>query len=279
MKKDAFPSAIQKVTIGYYDSDVPKVNNRIKLEQNLFSFLLEGEKSVQYADAKITIDPSQFLLLSAGNCLMSEKTVAAGGRYRSVLIFFDNSTLVDFFIQHPLTLQPKNTTREENAIVVFKKDAFLTHFAESLVVMLSHDQPVSLKMMKVKLEELLLYISEHYPGQIQTLQNLSQREDTELLIRQAVSANIDSRTSVAELAFLCNMSLSTFKRRFVKIYQTSPNKWLIDKRMQKAANILKQGEQTASQIYLDLGYENLSSFVQSFKQVYGVTPKQYQLAN
>lgn len=63
------------------------------------------------------------------------------------------------------------------------------------------------------------------------------------------------------------------------IYGTSPNKWLLEKRMQKAAQLLKQGECKASEIYVELGYENLSSFVQSLKQVHGITPKQYQLSN
>jgi AraC-like DNA-binding protein len=75
------------------------------------------------------------------------------------------------------------------------------------------------------------------------------------------------------------MSLSTFKRRFARIYGTSPNKWLLEKRMQKAAQMLKQSECKVSEIYFELGYENLSSFIQSFKQVHGITPKQYQLSN
>lgn len=94
-----------------------------------------------------------------------------------------------------------------------------------------------------------------------------------------LTAHLDHPVTVEELAFLCHTSLSTFKRRFAKIYGTSPNKWLLEKRMQKAARLLKQGEYKASDIYVDLGYENLSSFVQSFKQVYGITPKQYQLSN
>jgi len=48
--------------------------------------------------------------------------------------------------------------------------------------------------------------------------------------------------------------------------------------MQRAADMLKQKDVNASEIYNDLGYENLSGFVQSFKQIYGVTPKQYQLS-
>jgi AraC-like DNA-binding protein len=75
------------------------------------------------------------------------------------------------------------------------------------------------------------------------------------------------------------MSLSSFKRRFARIYGNSPNRWLLEKRMERAAKMLRQEKRKASEIYYELGYENLSSFIQSFKQVYGTTPKQYQLLN
>jgi AraC-like DNA-binding protein len=210
---------------------------------------------------------------------MSEKIAATGGRYRSILFFFDNKLLADFFIRHPQVPQPSTQNNNEEAFLVFEKDAFLIHFIESLGFMLGFGQPSSAEMRKVKLEELLLYLSEHYPEKIQRLRNFSYEADDDLLIRQAITANIYNAVTVEELAFLCHMSLSTFKRRFARIYGTSPNKWLLEKRMQKAAQLLKHGECKVSEIYFELGYENLSSFIQSFKQVHGITPKQYQLSN
>lgn len=262
-----------------YNSEVVSINARIKLQQNLFSFLLEGQKCVQYAGTQAKIDPNQFLLLSSGNCLMSEKIAATDGHYRSILFFFDNKLLADFFIRHPETVLPSISEKNEVPFLVFEKDAFLINFIESLGFMLASGQPLSAEMRKVKLEELLLYLNEHYPERIQRFRNSSYEADEDLLIRQAITSNIYNAVTVEELAFLCHMSLSTFKRRFARIYGTSPNKWLLEKRMEKAAQLLKQGEYKASEIYFELGYENLSSFIQSFKQVHGITPKQYQLSN
>jgi len=275
----ALQKKIDPISIFSYHSDVVTINSRVELRQNLFSFLLEGNKSVSYAEAQVKIDPNQFLLLSSGNCLMSEKIAATGGRYRSILISFDNEILADFFIRHPLSHQTKKKKNNDNPFLVFEKDSFLANFIDSLGFMLITAKPLSAEMRKVKLEELLLYISEHYPEKIQQLRNFNYEVDGDLVIRQAITANIYNAMTVEELAFLCHMSLSTFKRRFSKIYMTSPNKWLLEKRMQRAARLLKEGERKASEIYLELGYENLSSFIQSFKQIHGITPKQYQLSN
>jgi AraC-like DNA-binding protein len=46
--------------------------------------------------------------------------------------------------------------------------------------------------------------------------------------------------------------------------------------MEMAAGLLRQQGQNASEVYQQVGYENLSSFIQSFKQSYGVTPREYQ---
>lgn len=267
----------RKLNIIRYNSDVATINSRIKLEQNLFSFLLEGNKSVQYAGTKVTINPNQFFLLSAGNCLMSEKIATSGGQYRSILFFFDNELLTDFFMRHPRLTKALKSKHKEEPFLVFESDAFLANFVSSLGLILDSGQSLSQELQTVKLEELLVYISDFYPEVLKRLDYYSYHSDQDFLIRQAVTVNIYNAITVEELAFLCYMTLSTFKRRFTKLYGTSPKKWFLDKRMQKAAQMLRKSDLNSSEIYIELGYENFSSFIKSFKQVHGMTPKQYQL--
>ncbi len=266
------------IAIVRYVTQAPSTRNPIKLRQNLLSFLLEGEKTVYYAGTTVRLKPGQFLLLSAGNCIMSEKMGAEEGSYKSLLISFDNKLLADFFVRYSRVLQTPAGQLRKEPFLLFDRDVFLDNYVTSLNQLLIAGQPLSPGMQLIKLEELLLYLGETYPGQLQKLRQVSQEADDDVLVRQAVTAHMDQPITVEELAFLCHTSLSTFKRRFSKIYGSSPTKWLLEKRMQKAARLLKQDQYMASEIYYELGYENLSSFIQSFKQVYGVTPKQYQVA-
>jgi AraC-like DNA-binding protein len=260
-----------------YNSDVATINSKIILEQNLFSFLIEGNKSVQYAGTKATINPNQFFLLSAGNCLMSEKISTPNGRYRSILFFFDSEILIDFFKRHPMLIEPLKSKQNEEPFLVFEKDAFLKNFIDSLSLILASGQLLSQELQSVKLEELLIYLSGCYPEILKKLHFNSFDSEQDFLIRKIVTANIYNVITVEELAFLCYMTLSTFKRQFARIYGKSPKKWFQETRMQKAAQMLKASNVNVSEIYLELGYQNLSSFIQSFKQVYGTTPKQYRL--
>lgn len=66
------------------------------------------------------------------------------------------------------------------------------------------------------------------------------------------------------------MSLSTFKRNFINEYATSPGKWLQNQRLQKAKETWEKGNLKPPEIYLDLGYNNLSNFSFAFKNKFGV---------
>lgn len=268
----------EPVVIYQYASQLASTKTRISLQQNLFSFLLEGEKKVEYAGASVQSKPGQFLLLSAGNCLMSEKTAGPSGTYKSILIAFDNHILADFLSRHSSSSPSRPCNAQKEPFLRFEQDDFLANYLESLRLLVASGLPTP-AMRLLKLEELLSYLEQTCPGQLQKLHTKRGESSDELLIRQAVTAGIDQPVTVDELAFLCNISVSTFKRRFAKLYGHSPTKWMLEKRMQKAARLLSQEKRKASEIYDELGYENLSSFIQSFKHVYGLTPKQYQVAN
>ena len=91
-----------------------------------------------------------------------------------------------------------------------------------------------------------------------------------------IETNKHKKLTLTELAFLSNMSVSTFKREFEKHFQESPIKWFQEKRLEHAAFLLKNEQKRASEIYYEIGYESLSSFVQAFKVRFGKTPKQFQ---
>lgn len=283
MRKPALVPAKQvseKLLITRYNTGTPAASASISLRQHLFTFLLEGEKRVRFAGSQVVVKPHQFVLLTAGNCLMSEKAASVNHRYHSLLIFFADELLVDFLVRHA-DLLPSGRTQVGAALpfLLLEKDAFLTNFTQSLDFLVSADQPVPYELQKLKLEELLLYLALHYPVQLCQLQHLSGEANDELTVRQVVTTHLEAAITVEELAFLSNMSLSTFKRRFARLYGTSPRKWLLGQKMERAAKLLRQDARPASEIYDQLGYENLSSFIQSFKQAYGLTPKQYQLMN
>lgn len=78
--------------------------------------------------------------------------------------------------------------------------------------------------------------------------------------------------SLERFGYLTGRSLSTFNRDFRKIFQTTPQRWLTQKRLELAYYHLKEKHKRPSDVFLEVGFEDLSHFSHAFKKQYGFVP-------
>jgi AraC-like DNA-binding protein len=78
--------------------------------------------------------------------------------------------------------------------------------------------------------------------------------------------------SMDKFGQLTGRSLNTFKRDFQKAFNATPQKWLTQKRLELAYYHLAQNQRKPAEIYLEVGFENLSHFSFAFKKHYGFSP-------
>jgi AraC family transcriptional regulator, exoenzyme S synthesis regulatory protein ExsA len=231
---------------------------------------------VHYANKATIISETQFAILSSGNCLMTEKR-PVNDNYRSTMFFFDNAALTRFFIKYASIIDKisKEANRSKEPFIVFEKDDFFKHFLVSLKLIQSKSSSFAARLLELKFEELMLHLLEKYPLEIRSFQIRNQETYSDFEIRKAVEQNITSNLTLEELAFLCHTSASTFKRKFIKLYNITPGQYFLHRKMEIAASLLLQNENPA-EVFYKVGYENHSSFSQSFKQIYGMSPKRFQ---
>jgi AraC-like DNA-binding protein len=79
-----------------------------------------------------------------------------------------------------------------------------------------------------------------------------------------------------DYAELCHRSLSTFKRDFQQHFNEPPGKWLLKRRIQHAANLIANSDQSISQVAFESGFEDLSHFSRVFKKIIGANPTEYK---
>ncbi len=82
--------------------------------------------------------------------------------------------------------------------------------------------------------------------------------------------------SLEEIAAYGNMSVGHCGRLFMQVLQTTPYEYLINYRIKKSLELLGKEKKTISQIALEVGFNDVSHFIQSFKKRMNITPKQYQ---
>jgi len=188
--------------------------------------------------------------------------------YYCKLLFFSENKLIAFLDKY----SNNKNNKEEIPYFIIENDAYISSFLNSLSNLQINRSGLTLNMLSVKFEEIMLYLLNKYGTSFELfLHSLISKETSPF--KKIIESNVYSNLKLEEIAFLCNMSLSTFKRYFTSEYNISPGKWLQDKRLQKAKDVLQEGAVKPSDIYLDYGYNNLSNFSIAFKNKFGVNPK------
>jgi AraC-like DNA-binding protein len=245
---------------------------QIVLSKNTFSFLQDGTKEVFFDNSSKLINNSQFLLMKSGNSLMTEKFSNHKTMYRSVLFFFSNEAVYRFI--RKFELNPLEGT-SYSSTYSFDYDLFIVDFIKSILNISKLSKSIQKNILDAKFDEIMLYLIEiNGVDFLYSLINNSDNKHRKFI--QTIEKNKLNKLTIKELSFLSNMSVSSFKRTFEKYFHSSPSKWFQEKRLEHAAFLLKNKSERPSDIYQEIGYENLSNFIQAFKMKFGVTPKKYQ---
>lgn len=271
--------AEDRILIRPYTSPCNTKKNRVILHRNMINLLVEGRKTVIYGGQTTTVNDNAILFLTAGSCLTTS-VLSDNGNYQAFLLYYSDDALLDFFMKYDHLVKAQQPLPVPAAsFITFEKDVFIRNYIASLRHLLEVSQPISQEICVLKFEELLLYLLQTSPETLLQLKVNATGSMQDFEIRKAVEGNITNRVTVEELAFLCSMSLSTFKRRFTKIYGTTPQRWILEQKMQVAARLLKDQQAKPGDVYDQVGYESHSSFTKAFRQLFGMTPSAYQEQN
>lgn len=75
-----------------------------------------------------------------------------------------------------------------------------------------------------------------------------------------------------KFGYLTGRSLTTFKRDFTRVFSTTPQRWLTQKRLESAHYQLLEKKRKPIDVCYEVGFENLSHFSFAFKKHFGYTP-------
>jgi AraC family transcriptional regulator, exoenzyme S synthesis regulatory protein ExsA len=170
----------------------------------------------------------------------------------------------------------------EAMMFFFERDAVIEgneqtrYFAESLLRLYGDSQRPNRQLTKMKLFELLHLIHNSYEDKTcfaMALSTLNNKERKSL--REFMQANYSKPLNIEDYAYLTGRSLSTFRRDFKAQFGISPKQWLIDRRLEKAHELLSKNQTTVTNVVMEIGYENIPHFIKTFKDRYGLPPKQF----
>jgi AraC-like DNA-binding protein len=97
-----------------------------------------------------------------------------------------------------------------------------------------------------------------------------------LRAKDLVDARYYEALTVADLAGAATMSRSHFSRQFTKTFGESPHQYLLTRRLERAAALLRASDWSVTAICFAVGWNSVGSFTTSFGRVFGLTPQEYR---
>jgi AraC family transcriptional regulator, exoenzyme S synthesis regulatory protein ExsA len=152
----------------------------------------------------------------------------------------------------------------------------IDRFIDSLLFYLDHPQLASEELLRLKVKELILLLlqttnADHVLGLVSAL--FSPRKAT---VQEVIHAHLYSDLSLAELARLSALSLSSFKREFQKMYRDSPGNYIRNKRLERAKEILQYTDFSVSEVAYQVGFNDPAYFARAFHRRYLCAPSDFR---
>ena len=97
-----------------------------------------------------------------------------------------------------------------------------------------------------------------------------------LRAKDLADARYFERIDVEDMARAASLSRAHFSREFRRAFGESPRAYLLTRRLERAAALLRNTDHSVAEVCLEVGLQGIGSFTTSFKRMYGMTPTAYR---
>ncbi|MDD7887981.1 AraC family transcriptional regulator [Flavivirga sp. 57AJ16] len=245
----------------------PEISPEQFIPEHLFLFLAKGILN--------GYDGSNYITMKSGDyCIVRKNHLARYNKHKEndefekVVVIFDEIFLKQFLEKYQFK---KEKHKPKEAFIYLDKNEQIPSFINSLMPYYNGMGKIEKEIQDTKREELLLILLKKQPELYEVLFDFGKPEKINL--EEFMNQNYKFNVAIERFAYLTGRSLSAFKRDFKQIFNDTPNRWLIQKRLQEAHFLIDKKKQKPSEIYIDLGFEDLSHFSFAFKKQFGMSPK------
>ena len=246
------------------------IDKEMYLSSVVMLFVLKGRQIISNNDGhKVVIEQGELLYLAKDMYLVSD-FITENNTFEAVLFFMD-----DAFVEQCAMASQKRSHADLSANTIFtlQPSKQIERYIHSLISVYSNSEN-NHKLLEIKLLELITLISQQENGSAFLSSfycfssPVNKRE-----IREFMKNNYLKNLKIEDYALLTGRSTSTFIREFKKLYNTTPNQWLIKQRLEKAHQLLTNTGFNVTETAFEVGYENVSHFIKAYKNKYDQTPK------
>jgi AraC-like DNA-binding protein len=234
------------------------------LPEHMLMKIYSGELEIKYFNRCKVLSAGDTVLVARNQLSQITKKPKDGAPFKSLTLFLPQQELRDYFAA--TKAEPHHRLME----LQLNRHPLIDSLFESILKYYEIGEELPAELTELKIKEAVAVLKNVQPESLNILTDFS--EPGKIDLENFMMKNYQFNVSLDRFAYLTGRSLATFKRDFKRIFLEPPSRWLQQKRLQTAYDLMVNKQLKASDVYLEVGFENLSHFSYAFKNQFGFPP-------
>lgn len=237
----------------------------VMFDQHMLIWFISGETKIVQADATFFFKKGDIFLIPRNQLATIINYPKDGQPHKTVVMHLSATRLREFYAN--LNVKPK--ALKSKKIYCFNNHPLLESCLASLIPYFEmKDLPENIASLKIT--EAISILRAIDKGIDNVLANFEEPGKIDLVTY--MEKNFMFNLPLEKFGYLTGRSLTTFKRDFSKAFNTTPQRWLTQKRLELAHYQFIDKKKKPIDVCYEVGFENLSHFSYAFKKHFGYAP-------
>ena len=240
------------------------------VEDHTLVYVCSGEMLLQEGQNNIKIRKGECVFLRKDNRVSLTKQPKGKEQFIGISLVFKRAFLREFYQTVDKKKLPLQVQKHEPSILRLPQTPAITSLFQSMLPYFDTSTQPTDRIISMKLQEgiyALLDIDEQfYPSLFDFT------DPWKIDILDFMEKNYAYDLTIEDIAHYTGRSLATFKRDFKRLSALPPQKWLMEKRLNVAQYKLVNEKKKVSDVYLEVGFKNISHFSTAYKRQFGYSP-------
>lgn len=240
--------------------------SEIVFDQHMLVWFISGETKIVQSEATHRFKTGDIFLIPRNQPATIINYPKDGLPHKTVVMLLTTQVLRGFYskieVKTKITAVPK--------IRSFSNHPLLESCLASLIPYFEIQEPFPENLASLKITEAISILRAIDPEVDGVLANFDDPHKVDLI--HFMEKNYMFNMPMEKFGYLTGRSLTTFKRDFKKAFNTTPQKWLTQKRLELAHYQIAERKVKPIDACYETGFENLSHFSFAFKKQFGYAP-------
>lgn len=263
-----------KILIEKIRMSTPFKYEAIFANSGCFIYFKDKAPKLMSAEQNVQVNSQEAVLLKCGNHFLEILQHTEEEEVEAMVVHLYPEILKKLYAKELPKIIENGTCGPRSEVVASKE--VISKFIESLEFYFQNPLLINENLLELKIKELVLLLiqSKNVCSIQELISDLYSSKRVHL--KKVIELHQYSNLGLDELAQLCNLSLSSFKREFAKVFNTTPNNYIIDQKLRRAKDLLRITDMPVSEVAYGVGFNDPLYFTRIFKKRVGQSPTQYR---